>query len=125
MRPAWQNNYMNETRGIVRHLSLALTRAAGVALAIFFILIAIGAAPALVIGAALAGTALLVLVFMPLGVYEMETCAMARSPGIPAPRAHQETEPKAFEPILASPPPRLPPPSKNCATAILARSERF
>ncbi|MFH1816310.1 MAG: hypothetical protein ABIK08_15125 [Pseudomonadota bacterium] len=99
---------MDETQGKVRHLSLALTRVAGVALAIFFILIAIDAAPALVIGAALAGTALLVLVFMPLGVYEMETCAMARArpPGIPAPRAHQETEPKAFEPILASPPPR-------------------
>ncbi|OZA28679.1 MAG: hypothetical protein B7X91_04310 [Hydrogenophilales bacterium 17-64-11] len=78
------------------------------ALAIFFILIAIGAAPALMVSAALAGTALLVLVFMPLGVYEMETRAMARSrsPGIPAPRTPKETEPKAFEPLLASPPPR-------------------
>ncbi|ODU49865.1 MAG: hypothetical protein ABS92_04740 [Thiobacillus sp. SCN 63-374] len=78
-------------------------------LAVFFALIAIGAAPALVAGAALAGTALLVLVFMAGGVYEMETRAMAlsRSPGIPAPRAHQETEPKAFEPSLTSPPPRL------------------
>lgn len=111
MRCTWQNYRMDETQGKARHLSLALTKVAGVALAIFFILIAIGAAPVLVIGAALAGTALLVLVFMPLGVYEMETCAMARSrsPGIPAPRAHQETEPKAFEPILASPPPRLAP----------------
>ena len=99
---------MDETRGIVRHLSLTLTRVAGLVLTFFFILIAIGAAPALVFGAALAGTALLFLVFMPLGVYEMETCAMARSrsPGIPAPRVPQETEPKAFEPILASPPPR-------------------
>lgn len=97
---------MDETRGIVRYLSLTLTRVAGLVLTFFFILIAIGAAPALVIGAALAGTALLLLVFMPLGVYEMETRAMARSPGIPAPRTHQETEPKAFEPILASPPPR-------------------
>lgn len=99
---------MDETQGKVRHLSLALTWVVAVAFTIFFILIAIDAAPALVIGAALAGTALLVLVFMPLGVYEMETCAMARSgsPGIPAPRTHRETEPKAFEPILASPPPR-------------------
>ena len=76
------------------------------AAAIFFIFIAIGAAPALVVGAAMAYTALLFLVFMPFGVYEMESCALARVPGFPAPRTHQETEPKAFEPLLASPPPR-------------------
>lgn len=79
------------------------------ALAIFFILIAIGAAPALFIIAALLGTALLILVFTPgFGVWQIETNAMTTtgSPAIPAPRAPQETEPKAFEPILASPPPR-------------------
>lgn len=103
---------MDETQGKVRHLSLTLTRVAGVALAIFFILIAIGAAPALVVGAALAGTALLVLAHAPrFGVWHVETKSiiqsLARAPGIPAPRAYPEVEKKAFEPILASPPPRL------------------
>ena len=111
MRRARQNYRMEETQGKVRHLSLALTRAAGVVLAIFFILIATGAAPALVIGAALAGTALLVMALGPgFGAWHVETKSiiqtLARAPGIPAPRTHQETEPKAFEPILASPPPR-------------------
>lgn len=109
MRGAWQNYRMGETQGKVRHLSLTLTRVAGVALAIFFILIAIGAAPALVVGAALTGTALLVLVHTPdFGVWQIESNAMTPtgSPGVPAPRAYPEVEKKAFEPILASPPPR-------------------
>ncbi|MGB9130872.1 MAG: hypothetical protein WCB97_14610 [Thiobacillus sp.] len=101
---------MDETQGKARHLSLALTKVAGVALAIFFILIAIGAAPALVIGAALAGMALLSLAHAPrFGVWEIETSAMALIglPCIPAPRTRKETKPQAFEPLLASPPPRL------------------
>ncbi len=103
---------MGETQGKIRHLSLTLTRVAGVALAVFHILAAIGAAPALVIIAALLGTALIVLVFTPdFGVWQIETNAMTTtgSPAIPAPRTHRETEPKGFEPILASPPPRTVP----------------
>lgn len=78
------------------------------ALAAFFVFILIGAAPALVVGAALAGTALLALVFMPGGVYEKETRAMlpACSPGIPAPRPLGEVKKKAYTPFSDTPPPR-------------------
>lgn len=74
----------------------------------FFVFILIDAAPALVIGAALAGTALLTLVFMPGGVYEKETRAMnlAGSPSIPAPRPLGEVKKKAYTPFSDTPPPR-------------------
>lgn len=103
---------MDETQGKVRHLSLALTWAAGVVLAVFFALIAADVATALIVAAALAGLALLFLAHAPgFGAWHIETKAilrsLARAPGIPAPRTHQETEPKAFEPSLTSPPPRL------------------
>lgn len=102
---------MDETQGKVRHLSFALTKASGVAFAVFFVLIAAGAATALVFAAALAGAALLVLAHAPgFGAWYIETRAimqsLARAPGVPAPRIHQEVEKKAFEPALTSPPPR-------------------
>ena len=102
---------MDETQGKVRHLSLTLTWAAGMVLAMFFVFILIGAAPALVIGAALAGTVLLALVFMPGGVYDQETRAMnlAGSPGIPAPRPFGEAKKKAYAPFSDTPPPPLTP----------------
>ncbi len=78
------------------------------ALAAFFVFILIGAAPVLVIGACLAGTALFTLVFMPGGVYEQETHAMtlAGSPGFPAPRPFGEAKKKAYTPFSDTPPPR-------------------
>lgn len=102
---------MEETQGKVRHISLALTRAAGAGFAVFFVLIAAGAAPALIIAAALAGTALLLLAHAQgFGAWHIETEAMARAhgfPGFPAPRIPPATEKRSFEPDLTSPPPRL------------------
>lgn len=80
--------------------------------AFFFVLIAAGAATALVIAAALSGTGLLGLAHAPgFGAWHIESKAimqsLARAPGVPAPRIHQDEEKKAFEPSLTSPPPRL------------------
>ncbi len=76
------------------------------ALAVFFVLIAVGADPALVIGAALAGTSLLALAFLPSGVYEMETrvirAALAGSPGIPAPHPFVAAEKKVYTPCCTA-----------------------
>ncbi|OJY60386.1 hypothetical protein [Thiobacillus sp. 0-1251] len=101
---------MDETQGKIRHLSLALTQAAGAWFAVFFVLIAVGAAATLIIGAALAGASLLILAHAPsFGAWHIETEAMARAcgfPGFPAPRIPVETEKRSFEPDLTSPPPR-------------------
>lgn len=80
--------------------------------AVFFVLIAAGTATALILGAALAGAALLALTHAPgFGVWHIESKAIMQSlagaPGVPAPRIHHEEEKKAFEPSLTSPPPRL------------------